>query len=74
MPNAQREPTQVRRVPTVRLLNHLAEEGTFSAVSLRSFFRVTHGGASPFTLVALAELLDPVPRTTRPALSSRPTL
>jgi AcrR family transcriptional regulator len=57
--NTYIEPSQV---PIVRLLNHLAEEGTIRRVSHRSFFfLVTHGGASQFSLVPLAELLDPAP-------------
>jgi TetR/AcrR family transcriptional regulator len=53
------EPSQV---PIVRLLRHLADEGTIRPISHRSFFfLVTHGGASVFSLVALAKLLDPTP-------------
>jgi TetR/AcrR family transcriptional regulator len=50
------------QVPIVRLLRHLAEEGTIRPISHRSFFfLVAHGGAAPFSLVPLAKLLDPTP-------------
>ena len=53
------EPSQA---PIVRLLRHLADEGTIRPISHRSFFfLVTKGGASVFSLVALATLLDPTP-------------
>ncbi|MCW2557845.1 MAG: putative transcriptional regulator, TetR [Mycobacterium sp.] len=48
--------------PIVRLLHHLAEDGTIRPISHRAFFfLVTHGGAAPFSLVSLATLLDPTP-------------
>ena len=54
--------TEPSQVPIVRLLRHLAEEGTIRPISHRSFFfLVTKGGASVFSLVALATLLDPTP-------------
>jgi TetR/AcrR family transcriptional regulator len=54
--------TEPSQVPIVRLLRHLAEEGTIRPISHRSFFfLVTHGGAAPFSLVPLAKLLDPTP-------------
>src|SRR6201997_3678144 len=51
-----------REVPIVRLLHHLANEGTIRRVSHRAFFfLVTHGGAAPFSCIPLAELLDRAP-------------
>jgi TetR/AcrR family transcriptional regulator len=45
--------------PIVRLLNHLAEDGTIRPISHRTFFfLVTHGGAAAFSLAPLATLLD----------------
>jgi AcrR family transcriptional regulator len=43
-----------------RLLEHLADAGRIRRVPLRTFhFLITHGGAAPYTLVALAEHFDP---------------
>jgi TetR/AcrR family transcriptional regulator len=54
--------TEPSQVPIVRLLRHLAEEGTIRPISHRAFFfLVTHGGAAPFTLAPLATLLDATP-------------
>lgn len=48
------------QAPIARLLHHLTEEGVIRPISHRSFFfLVTHGGASPFSLVPLATMLDP---------------
>lgn len=53
------EPSQS---PIARLLNHLITNGVIRPISLRTlFFLVTHGGASPFSVVPLAELFDPTP-------------
>lgn len=42
-----------------RLLDHLADAGRIRRVPLRTFhFLVSHGGAAPYTLVALAERFD----------------
>jgi TetR/AcrR family transcriptional regulator len=46
--------------PIERLLHHLAEQGRTRPISLRAFhFLIAHGGAAPFTLVALARRFDP---------------
>jgi hypothetical protein len=43
-----------------QLLEHLADTGRIRRVPLRSFhFLVSHGGAAPYTLLALAECFDP---------------
>jgi AcrR family transcriptional regulator len=43
-----------------RLLEHLADAGRIRHVPLRTFhFLLAHGGAAPYTLVALAEHFDP---------------
>jgi AcrR family transcriptional regulator len=46
--------------PVERLLEHLADAGRIRRISLRTFnFLLAHGGAAPYTLVALAEHFDP---------------
>jgi TetR/AcrR family transcriptional regulator len=46
------------------LLEHLEREKRIRRVPLRTFhFLVSHGGAAPYTLVALAEHFDPTPPT-----------
>ena len=46
--------------PLIRLLDHLADEGTIRAIPHRTFFFLfAHGGASSFTLAPLATLFDP---------------
>jgi TetR/AcrR family transcriptional regulator len=43
-----------------RLLDHLADAGRIRRVPLRTFhFLLAHGGAAPYTLLALAEHFDP---------------
>jgi TetR/AcrR family transcriptional regulator len=43
-----------------RLLEHLADAGRIRRVPLRTFhFLLAHGGAAPYTLLALAERFDP---------------
>jgi AcrR family transcriptional regulator len=43
-----------------RLLEHLADAGRIRRIPLRTFhFLLAHGGAAPYTLVALAEHFDP---------------
>ena len=46
--------------PLIRLLNHLADDGTIRAIPYRTFFFLfAHGGASSFTLAPLATLFEP---------------
>jgi TetR/AcrR family transcriptional regulator len=43
-----------------RLLEHLADAGRIRRIPMRTFhFLLTHGGAAPYTLTALAEHFDP---------------
>lgn len=49
------EPSQVQ---IIRLLSHLADEGTIRRIPHSTFFFLTtHGGAAPFTLAPLADAL-----------------
>lgn len=57
------------------LLRHLTEEGMIRPISHRSFFfLVTHGGAAPFSLVPLAERLDPAPADDPAAIAEQADL